>query len=112
MSGLGAGQSFWYLSDHAFEGVAFLPPLDSGEEDFRWGRVKLEVELPPDSAVRIYARASDEAEWDAWHHISPRARGTEAARILFGEPKAASGDAWLSEKGRWLWLAVGFTSRL
>ena len=133
MSGLGAGQSFWYLSgaerwkggmnlsvelrgdslylsDHAFEGVAFLPPLDSGEEDFRWGRVKLEVELPPDSAVRIYARASDEAEWDAWHHISPQARGTEAARILFGEPKAASGDAWLSEKGRWLWLAVGFTS--
>ena len=133
MSGLGAGRSYWhlsgaerwkggiylsvkqrgdslYLSDHAFEGVAFLPPLDSGEEDFRWGRVKLELELPPDSSVRIYARASDEAQWAAWHQISPEARSTEAARQLFGEPKAASGDAWLSEKGRWLWLAVGFTS--
>ena len=133
MSGLGAGRSYWhlsgaerwkggiylsvkqrgdslYLSDHAFEGVAFLPPLDSGEEDFRWGRVKLELELPPDSFVRIYARASDEAQWAAWHQISPEARSTEAARQLFGEPKAASGDAWLSEKGRWLWLAVGFTS--
>ena len=133
MSNLGAGQAYWYLcgaerwkggiyrsvelrSDslqlggNAFEGVAFLPPLDSGEADFRWGRVKLKLELPEESSVRLYARASDEPEWEAWHQISGQGSGTEAARILFGEPKASSGDAWLSEKGRWLWLAVGFSS--
>ncbi len=98
------------LRADAFEGVAFLPPLDSGEEDFRWGRVRLQLELPPDASVRIYARASDEAEWDDWRRISGEPRGTEAARALFGEPKAIGGDVWLSERGRWLWLAVGFTS--
>ena len=69
MRGLGASQAYWnlsgaerwnggiyrsvdrcgdslQLSDDTFEGVAFLPPLDSGEPDFRWGRVKLQMDLP------------------------------------------------------------------
>ena len=98
------------LSEGAFEGVAFLPPLDSGETDFRWGRVKLQLELPRDASVRIYARASDEREWGAWQQAAGPARGAEAARSLFGEPKASCGDVWLSERGRWLWLAIGFAS--
>ena len=98
------------LSDDAFSGVAFLPPLDSGESEFRWGRVKLDVSLPGESAVRIYARASDEAEWEAWGSYASRGSGAEAAQLLFGEPKAYAGDAWLSERGRYLWLAIGFTS--
>ena len=133
MRGLGVSQAYWnlsgaerwnggvyrsvercgdslQLSGGAFEGVAFLPPLDSGETDFRWGRVKLTVYLPRDSSVRIYARASDEAEWKAWGQIPEQSQGADAARALFGEPKAFCGDAWLSETGRWLWLAIGFTS--
>ena len=98
------------LSGDAFEGVAFLPPLDSGETDFRWGRVKLTLYLPRDSSVRIYARASDEREWEAWRQIPEQTPGADAARALFGEPKASGGDVWLSETGRWLWLAIGFTS--
>ena len=133
MSRLGASQAYWFLSgaerwnggvfrsverrgdslqlaDDAFEGVAFLPPLDSGEMDFRWGRVRLMLEMPEDASVRIYARASDEEEWADWHQISDEPRGTEAALALFGEAKAISSDVWLSETGRWLWLAVGFAS--
>ncbi len=98
------------LGDDAFAGVAFLPPLDSGEQDFRWGRVRLQLALPPDASVQIYARASNEGEWDAWHTYAERQTPLEAARLLFGEPKAFGGDVWLSETGRWLWLAVGFTS--
>ena len=98
------------LSEDAFEGVAFLPPLDSGESDFCWGRVKLKLYLPKNASVQIYARASDDSEWDAWRSASGKIRGMEAARTLFGEPKAFSDDVWLSEKGRWLWLAVAFTS--
>ena len=133
MRGLGASQAYWnlsgaerwnggiyrsvdrcgdslQLSGDAFEGVAFLPPLDSGESDFRWGRVKLTLYLPRDSSVRIYARASDEPDWEAWRKIPARTKGADVARLLFGEPKAFSGDAWLTERGRWLWLAIGFTS--
>ncbi len=98
------------LSEDAFEGVAFLPPLDSGESDFRWGRVKLSLFLPKDASVQIFARASDEGEWAAWQSISDGVRAAEAARALFGEPKAFSDDVWLSETGRWLWLAICFAS--
>ncbi len=98
------------LSKGAFEGVAFLPPLDSGESDFRWGRVKLSLFLPKDASVQIYARASDDPEWDAWNNISEQMSCAEAARTLFGDPKSSGADVWLAETGRWLWLAVGFSS--
>ena len=99
------------LSDDAFEGVAFLPPLDSGEDAFRWGRVKLDLFLPKDTSVQIFARASDDPEWAAWQGASgEETRAAEAARSLFGDPRANCGDAWLADTGRWLWLAVGFAS--
>jgi phage tail-like protein len=97
------------LSGDAFEGTAFLPPLDSGEPDFRWGRVKLKLHLPKDASVQIYARASDEPEWDAWRGSAAMPGGGESARTLFGEPSALCGDVWLSVRGRWLWLAVVLT---
>ncbi len=130
---MGEGQAYWFLSgaerwnggiyrsvertgdslrlrDDAFSGVAFLPPLDSGESEFRWGRVKLDLYLPRESSVRIYARTSDSGEWDAWNRYAGEGQAAEAVRLLFGEAKGAGGDVWLSERGRWLWLAVAFTS--
>ena len=98
------------LSDDAFEGVAYLPPLDSGEFDFRWGRVKLTVDLPKDASVRIYARASDEPEWEDWQQVAGQERTPNETAALFGEPKALCSDAWISVTGRWLWLAVCLTS--
>lgn len=133
MKGLGASQAYWnlcgaehwsggiyrsidrcgdslQLSDDAFEGFAILPPLDSGESDFRWGRVKLSLFLPKDSAVRIYARADDDPEWAGWQELSESEYVPLAVRELFGEAKASCGDVWLSEKGRWLWLAIALSS--
>lgn len=98
------------LADDAFEGAVLLPPLDSGESDFRWGRVRLTASLPRDSSVQIFARASDDPEWDAWRRFKGDGRVSEAVRTLFGPPKASSYDAWLSDTGRWLWIAVCFAS--
>jgi phage tail-like protein len=98
------------LSADAFEGTAFLPPLDSGEPDFHWGRIKLKLALPKESSVRIYARASDDPEWDRWQKLSEQ-QSAGSAQSLFGEPKGSSGDVWLTQTtGRWLWLAIVFTS--
>ena len=98
------------LSRDAFEGAALLPPLDSGEPGFRWGRVRLTISLPKDASIQIFARASDEAGWDAWGNSRGRERVSETVRALFGPPRASGGDAWLSDTGRYLWLAVCFAS--
>ncbi len=133
MSGVDTGQAYWHLCgaerwkggiyrsvekqgdslrlrEDAFAGVAYLPPLDSGESAFRWGRVKLGLYLPRDASVRIYARASDEAAWALWEQYAGEEEGTDAVQALFGEAKAVGSDVWLSVKGRYLWLAVAFTS--
>ena len=133
MRSLGAAQTYWNLSGaerwnggiyrfveqvgdslqlgaSAFEGVALLPALDSGEADFRWGRVRLSLSLPPETSVRIYARASDYEEWDAWSKLADRQPEAETVRVLFGEPKGTSGDVWLSDTGRYLWLAIVFAA--
>ena len=98
------------LANDAFEGAVLLAPLDSGETDFRWGRVRLTVSLPKDASVQLFARASDDPEWKAWSNVKKDGRVSETVRTLFGSPQASSGDAWLSDKGRWLWLAVCFAS--
>ena len=81
MRSLGAAQTYWNLSGaerwnggiyrfveqvgdslqlgaSAFEGVALLPALDSGETDFRWGRVRLSLSLPPDRLVVVTGRTA------------------------------------------------------
>jgi len=98
------------LSRDAFEGAALLPPLDSGESDFRWGRVRLTLSLPKDASVQIFARASDDAEWAAWQRFTGTGRLSEQVRALFGEPRASGSDVWLSDTGRRLWLAIIFAS--
>ncbi len=132
MSRLGVTQSYWNLCraeqwdggvywavdrdgdglclrSDAFEGIAFLPPLDSGEGDFRWGRVKLQASIPGEAAVRIFARASDLGEWEEWQAALKEPPAPGVPQALFGEAKASGDDVWLSEKGRYLWLAIGFT---
>lgn len=132
MSSLGASQSYWNLCgaeywnggvyrsverqgdslrlrDGVFQGTAFLPPLDSGETGFCWSRVRLTLDMPEDSSVRLYARASDEENWEEWRQLSAQPEQPDEVSALFGEAKTFGGDAWLSEQGRWLWLAVVFT---
>ena len=50
----------------AVTGVYCLPAVDSGENGFAWDRVLVEADLPPDTALRIYARASDTRQWGDW----------------------------------------------
>ncbi len=94
------------LRADAFVGTAFLPPLDSGEDGFRWGRIKLDAEIPDESAVKVYARASDDSEWKEWSLLAEREQMPGAAQELFGDPDASGDDLWLRERGRYIWLAV------
>lgn len=97
------------LSDGAFAGTAFLPPLDSGEPGFRWGRVRLKLDIPEECSVQLYARATDEEDWEVWRQLDGQPERPDAVRTLFGEPEGFGGDVWLSKTGRRLYLAVAFT---
>lgn len=54
------------LMEGSHEGAVLLHPVDSGEKGFSWSRLVVDATLPADSVLRIYARASDEADWPQW----------------------------------------------
>lgn len=97
------------LEDGAFAGAACLPPVDSSEAGFQWGRLKLTARVPREAAVRVYARASDQAPWPEWEALRGRPLRPDALQKLFGQPVAQT-DLLLQAKGRFLWLAVELTA--
>ena len=97
------------LADGAFAGAVCLPPVDSGEAGFAWHRLKLLARVPPEAAVRVYARADDAPGWPAWEALRGRALTSEALRGLFGPPTAQT-DLLLQKNGRYLWLALELAS--
>lgn len=40
-------------SGRSATGVYCMAAVDSGENGFRWGRVAVEADLPPDTALRL-----------------------------------------------------------
>lgn len=97
------------LEAGAFAGAACLPPVDSGEAGFRWGRLRLKARVPQEAAVRVYARASDQPGWPGWDSLRGGAIGPDKLQALFGPP-AAQTDLLLTARGRYLWLAVELTA--
>lgn len=92
-------------------GVYCLPAIDSGENGFRWGRVIADAELPPDTALRIYAYAADSRAWGPWPDLDREIRElTEdplpGLRQIFGPAAAESGDFYVNAAGRYLWLML------
>ena len=61
--------------------------------------------MPPEAAVRVYARASDRQDWPQWEQLRGQALTSEALRELFGPPTAQT-DLLLQASGRYLWLAL------
>ena len=96
------------LKEDAFAGTVCLPPIDSGEGAFRWTRLRLTADIPQDAGLRVYARASDYADWPDWKEIS--GGGTEELRRNFGDPAGNGTDILLSRTGRHLWLALELTA--
>ena len=93
----------------ANRGVYCMAAVDSGENGFRWGRAVVEAELPPDTALRLYAYASDIRSWGDWSDLDGAIRELEgdpllALREVFGPPAAESGDFFIRHQGRYLWL--------
>lgn len=96
------------LKDDAFAGTVCLPPLDSGESAFRWTRLRLQAEIPQDAGLRVYAHASDFADWPDWEAMS--GGGTDELRRVFGESVGRGTDILLSRSGQYLWLALELTA--
>ena len=88
-------------------GLCCLPVIDSAENGFCWGRILIDAELPQDSALRVYAHASDDHSWnDGWPEIDGTEDAARAMRKRFGLPVAESGDFLLRASGRYLWLLL------
>ena len=101
--------------DRAAIGVYCMKAIDSGESGFRWDRVVVEAELPPDTALQVYAYAADRKAWGGWNDLDEGLRsipGDPAGAIheVFGPPAARSGDFYLRCTGRYLWLAFELTA--
>lgn len=92
-----------------------LPAVDSGENGFRWGRVVLDALLPRDTALKVYAYASDERFWGVWDDLDQGLKTWEGdwpALIgeLFGPPAGDSPDFYVKGAGRYLWLLFELVS--
>ena len=101
--------------DRAATGVYCMKAVDSGENGFRWDRAVIEADLPADTALRVYAYASDYKWWGEWEDLdeglrSLRGDPTRAIYDIFGLPAASSGDFYLQCAGRYLWLAFELTA--
>lgn len=98
----------------AITGVACLKAVDAGENGFLWSRAVVEADLPRDTALRVYAYASDTREWDSWEEVRKARQFGEdpvpALKALFGPPAAESGDFFLKVSGRYLWLMLELTA--
>ena len=86
-----------------------MEAVDSGENGFCWSRAVVEADLPPDTALRVYAYASDSRGWGEWSDLDEAIRNLEGdplvlLREVFGPPAAESGDFFIRPKGRYLWL--------
>lgn len=94
------------LEPGALWGAAALPPVDGGESAFRWDRLRLEVQVPREAGVRVYARASDRPDWPEWAGLAEAEQPAQWLRERFGPPLAPGSDLLLACRGRYLWLAL------
>ena len=102
-------------SGRSATGVYCMAAVDSGENGFRWGRVAVEADLPPDTALRLYAYASDTRQWGEWADLDRGIQSLEgdpmpALGEIFGPPVAESGDGLIGRSGRYLWLMLELTA--
>lgn len=99
----------------ASTGVYCLAAIDSGENGFVWGRAAVDAVLPPDTALRIYARAADSKGWEQFSDLDQGIRALSgdpmpALRTIFGPPAAYGPDCLLSCTGRYLWVMLELTA--
>lgn len=91
------------------EHYAILPPLDSGTEDCKWGRLKFLLELEENSVCYFYAAASNDLrDGEAFYAEKASFAGREA---LFSELSGVrfinQSDVLLySLEGRYLWIGI------
>ena len=99
----------------AAAGIYCLPAVDSGERGFVWNRAVVDAFLPPDTALRLYAYASDTRQWGDWadldqglHTLTGDPR--PALEEIFGPPVGEGGDCLLRREGRYLWIMLELTA--
>ena len=75
----------------------------------------MEADLPPDTALRLYAYASDTRQWGEWADLDRGIQSLEgdpmpALGEIFGPPVAESGAGLIGRSGRYLWLMLELTA--
>lgn len=105
------GDGLWLDCTQHPSGAFCLNALDSGENGFSWSRVVVDANLPKDSALWIYAYASDTPAWETWPALQRdfAALQGDVSNVLrggFGPPAAAGTDCYLNCCGRYLWIAL------
>lgn len=109
------GDGFRLDPGRSSSGVYCLAAVDSGEKGFQWGRAAVEADLPPDTALRLYARAADTRRWGNWLDLDQGIRALKgdpipALREIFGPPVSDSRDCLLPCVGRYLWVMLELTA--
>ena len=99
------------LHASAVTGFYCTAAIDSGENGFGWNRVVIRAQLPPDTMLRVYTRASDSRGWGDWPNLEEGLRGltddpVPELRRIFGAPAASCGDFCANCTGRYLWLLL------
>ena len=103
--------------NRAATGMYCMKAIDSGERGFRWNRVVVDADLPADTALRVYAYASDHRYWGDWNDLDEGLRslkGDPARTIyeIFGPPAPRSAFLYsASANGRCRVRAVGCPHR-
>lgn len=97
------------IAPGALWALAALPVVDGGESGFHWDRLILDVDLPGEASLRVYARASDNPRWPAWEGLEQAEQPAEWVRDRFGSPLNRGTDLLLPCRGQYLWLALELT---
>lgn len=91
-------------------GYYALQVLDSGEEDFTWHRLVLEADLPPDTALTVYARAAEEPQWSSWEQRKNGELSMQQLKEQFGPPVGRGTECYLPCRGRYVWILLELTA--
>ena len=91
--------------NRAATGVYCMKAVDSGENGFCWSRAVVEAELPPDTALRVYAYACDTKGWGDWADLDEGIRSREGAPMpalggVVGRPAAEGRECRVGLAGR------------
>lgn len=108
-------------SEHGMlaSGTILTGSVDSTEQDFLWDSLRIDVDLPENSVIKVSCFASDSPEVSIGDRVvnldeyikaagSDPLQGMQELLPLFGQVFTGSVDGLLRVKGRYIWIKLDF----